>query len=139
MFQLYSRGCEYTLQALIVMGADSDRAYTAREICQAAGIPESYTRKTFQALVRGGFLNSLKGPGGGYRLVNRPEEISVLSVIEAVEGKENFAGCVMGLGSCNNINPCPLHFTWIEVKEKLLLTLEGKSLSDLIETRGSKK
>lgn len=139
MFQLYSKGCEYTIRALIHIGADRAKAFTAKEVCRKARIPESYTRKTFQALVRGGFLKSVTGPKGGYRLTLEPEEITVLSIIQAVEGEETFSQCVMGLARCNDRKPCPLHFVWTESKEKMVGELQSKTLKDLIAASASRR
>lgn len=139
MFKLYSTGCKYTLKALIFMGQERGRPLSAKEICRKAHISEAYTRKTFQALVRGGFLKSGTGPGGGYTLAGDPEKISVLSIIEAVDGKERRNECVMGLPRCNEKNPCPLHFTWVDSKEKLYKDLQKKTLKDLIAASRKKK
>lgn len=124
---------------MVSLGLGEGRAYSARELCRKARIPESYSRKTFQALVREGFLKSGTGPGGGYTLIGAPEDISVLSIIEAVEGKDSFDQCVMGMARCNDKKPCPLHFTWTASKIKLVADLKEKTLRDLIDSTEKEK
>ena len=135
MFRLYSKGCEYTIRALAHMAPTEDGTrYQVKEICKKAEIPESFTRKVFQDLVGAGFLDAVPGPGGGYIIVKKPEDISLLEVIETVDGKETFAECILGLDQCDGKNPCPLHNTWADEKERLLRQLDSKTLQDVIDT-----
>ena len=140
MFRLYSKGCEYAIRALTLIPPSTDnQRFQTKEICERAGIPESFARKIFQSLVQGGFLEAFRGPGGGYALKEDPSEISLLRIIKAVDGEDTFAGCVMGLPRCDSLKPCPLHFTWATAKARLLATLEAKTLQDLINTVRSRE
>lgn len=132
MFKLYSKGCQYTLRALTfaVAGADNTR-FQARDICEQAEIPESFTRKVFQSLVQGGFLQAHRGPGGGYTLTRDPKEISLLEVIQAVEGEDTFDHCILGFRECGGVNPCPLHHLWVDAKKSLLENLAATTLDQL--------
>jgi Rrf2 family protein len=140
MFRLYSKGCEYAIRALTLLPSpDEGVRFQTKEICERAGIPESFTRKVFQALVQAGFLEASRGPGGGYALCQPPSEISLLSIIKVVDGEDTFAGCVMGLPKCDSLKPCPLHATWALAKGRLLAQLEAKTLQDLINTVRSRQ
>lgn len=139
MFRLYSKGCEYAIRALTHIGpANSDDKFQAKSICEKAGIPESFTRKIFQALVQAGFLKASRGPGGGYALAKEPDTVSLLEVIKAVDGAETFSGCIMGLDECSGENPCPLHSVWSVAKEDMLDQLESRTVLDLLNTLGSR-
>lgn len=134
MFRLYSKGCEYALRALMCVAGDHHKLrFQARDICERVGIPEPYTRKVFQALTQGGFLRAVRGPGGGYELTQRPEQISLLEVILAVDGEDTFDSCIMGMPHCGGENPCPLHPIWAEAKEQMLEQLSSRTLQDLVE------
>lgn len=136
MFRLYSKGCEYALRALLEAASEGGIGrFQAGEVCQRAGIPEPFTRKVFQALVQAGFLKAARGPGGGYELSASPDEISLLEIIQAVDGNGTFDQCIMGLPQCGCENPCPLHHVWAQVKERLLIDLGSKKLRDLLEIR----
>lgn len=132
MFCLYSKGCEYAIRALseIAHGKIGDK-FLARDICLKVGIPEAYARKTFQALVQNGFLKAVTGPGGGYSLTRDPIKTSVLDVIEAVEGKEHFSKCILGLPACNNQSPCALHAIWMEMKAGMITALGERKIIEL--------
>lgn len=140
MFKLYSKGCQYALRALAyaVLETDNNR-FQAKEVCEQAGIPESFTRKVFQALVQGGFLRAHRGPGGGYSLVRPPEEITILDVIHAVEGEDTFDRCIMGFPECINTNPCPLHHLWLDTKANLTDHLANTTLRDVAKVTASRK
>ncbi len=138
VFQLYSKGCEYAIKALVQM-RDPIQNYSAREICKRAHIPESFSRKVFQSLVRGNFLEAITGPGGGYRLCTHPEKISILDIVRAVDGQRAFDHCVMGLSKCGEKSPCLLHYSWLKAKASLISQLESKKLQDLIDEQKRKK
>ncbi|GMV91703.1 MAG: hypothetical protein AMXMBFR82_14810 [Candidatus Hydrogenedentota bacterium] len=139
MFTLYSKGCEYTFRALVhAATGDGNGRFQAKDVCQKAGIPEPYTRKVFQALVQGGLLKAVRGPGGGYVLAEDPSEISLLRVIRAVDGEDTFDACVMGLPQCDGKHPCPLHEVWSGAKERLLERLEKNTLQDLLDAATAK-
>lgn len=132
MLKLYSKGCQYTLRALTFVVADKKKErFLAKDICELADIPEPYTRKVLQALVQGGFLEAHRGPGGGYSLTRDPSEISILEVIQAVEGEDTFDHCILGFDECGGKNPCPLHELWLDSKRNLLDNLSGTTLDQL--------
>lgn len=132
MFCLYSKGCEYAIRALAEISIEKAKGrFLARDICRKAGIPESYARKTFQALVQNGFLKAVSGPGGGYSLVRDPGEMTVLDIVEAVEGKKGFSKCILGLSSCGDRNPCGLHFVWVKLKARIMAELASCTLYQL--------
>lgn len=140
MFHLYSKGCEYALRAMThLTAAQPDTLFTARAICRRAGIPEPFTRKVFQALVRGGFLAAVPGRRGGYRLVQAPARITVRRFIEAVDGDQTFNGCMMGLAKCTDHQSCPLHATWRSAQQHLMAVLETVTLQDLMDLAAARR
>lgn len=134
MFRLYSKGCEYALRALLQFApAKGNERFQAEAICREAGIPESFARKVFQSLAHGGFLKAFRGPGGGYALTEHPSRITLLRVIEAVDGANTFDSCVMGLPQCGREKACPLHNVWFGAKQPLIAQLSKTTLQDLLD------
>ena len=85
----FSAKTEYGLVALIELAASygsSDLLQTA-EICRRHGIPERYLEQMLTALRKGGFLSSIRGPRGGFRLARDPASISVADVELCLEGE----------------------------------------------------
>ncbi len=133
MFKIYSKGCEYAICALTQVSLKEPlETFQAAEICRKARIPEHSTRKALQLLVGSGLLQSVPGPGGGYKLSKDPRSITLLEIIKSVDGGNVFDHCVMGLPKCGSENPCPVHNTWTKVKGKMLSEMKHKSLYELM-------
>ena len=75
-------------------------------------IPGQYLTQILGALVRAGLLQATAGRSGGYRLARPPGEITLLDVVEAVEGDVTLARCVLRGGPCDWETVCPLHDEW---------------------------
>jgi Rrf2 family protein len=101
------------------------------EISARARIPQHFTRKMFQVLARKGILAAVPGPRGGYRLARRPDQVSLLDIIEIIDGGDPLDACVLGLPVCDNRSPCALHDAWSKAKKSLLPDFRNTSISDL--------
>lgn len=133
MFKLYSKSCQYALRALVYAAApETGGRVQAKDICEQAGVPESFTRKTLQSLVQTGFLAAQRGPGGGYTLSRPPQAISLMEVIKAIDGEDTFDYCVLGMAECSGEHPCPLHALWLKSKQPLMKNLCQTTLHDLM-------
>jgi Rrf2 family protein len=82
-----TRASSYALHAVAYMAIQkSDKPVASHHIAQARGIPERFLLKVLKPLVSARVLLSIKGPNGGYRLARTPQEISMLEILEAVDG-----------------------------------------------------
>jgi len=82
-----SRSAEYALIAAgYIAGNHKDSAILTTKISNEYGVPVGYLLKILQQLVRVGVLRSKRGPGGGFSLARPPEHITLLQLIEAVDG-----------------------------------------------------
>lgn len=82
-------------------------------------------------LVRQGWVDSAPGPTGGYRLTVDPADVSVLDVIEAVEGPTDSGRCVVAGGPCGPDRYCALHEAWTRARTLLADRLAGSSVADV--------
>ncbi len=134
-----TRETEYALRGLAALTRRSDPApVPLAELAEAEGLPPSFLAKIFQKLSRHGILQSVRGAGNGYSLATAPESLSVLRVIEAVEGSDYMDRCMFWGGRCGSENPCVLHERWAEVKPGLRAMLETTTLADLAGTAESR-
>lgn len=139
MFSLYSKGCEYTLRALVSgVRRGKGAGFRVEDACRDAGVPESFTRKGFQRLVHSEVLRTVRGPGGGYHLNVDSKGISVLQMVKILDGKDTFDHCVMGLSHCADQAPCPIHPVWKRMKQKLIAELGKTSLQQLVKSSQKK-
>jgi Rrf2 family protein len=93
----------YALRVLVDLAEqDGDRYITLREIAERQEISEKYLESIVKELVKAGYLDGLRGKGGGYRLVQSAETISVLDVLRATEGSLAPVACLE-----KNAKACP--------------------------------
>src|SRR6516165_9892587 len=82
-----TRASSYALHAVVFMAAQKQNKPVASHlVAQARGIPERFLLKVLKPLVSARVLQSIKGPNGGYRLARGPHDITLLEVLEAVDG-----------------------------------------------------
>lgn len=125
---MFNKETEYALRSLVYIQAQNlkGRKPGVEEIARSTGAPRQYMAKILHRFVRGGFLISLKGKGGGFFIDSEKPSTSLLEVVNTTEGPKIFSGCVFGLSQCNNDNPCPLHEKYKIIRDSIgeLLTTE---------------
>jgi Rrf2 family protein len=140
MIQLYSKGCEYAIRVLTHMNqTDCERGFSVQSVCKKARTPESFTRKIFQTLVKHRLLHVKRGPGGGYYFPSPIHQISVLQLVQAIDGKDTFKKCALGRPQCSGRNACAIHPIWEKTREKLIAELGSTTVNQLIDKKREKK
>lgn len=133
--KLTTRG-RYAVTAILDLALhERDGPVTLGEISQRQQISQSYLEQLFSRLRRGGLVNSMRGPGGGYRLEGAPAAIRVADVIDAVDECVEYTLCG-GRRDCLNNEPCLTHDLWAGLSAHVRTYLEGITLADLMEQRG---
>lgn len=128
---LYSKTCEHAIRALSYLTARQPEGgfCLVDEIAKAEGMPRSFTSKILGDLVRAGILNSTRGPGGGYALARDPDAVSLLEIMETIDGPRQVDRCAVGLDLCNESAPCPLHDTFAPLRHSIRAYLESTTLA----------
>lgn len=131
---ILSKACEYAIRVVLHLAAEPREGFVpVRELAGKCSIPYHFLSKICGALTQHGVLVSHKGPHGGVMLALPPEEIRLVTVVEAIDGWRDFQRCVLGLEPCGPESPCPLHFEWADIKEAFRRMLSEKTLRDLAE------
>jgi Rrf2 family protein len=118
---LISRACGYAIQALVYLAKQPEGQLTPnRKISEELGIPHHFLGKIVQNLVKAGILKSRRGPKGGLTLARKPGDITLMDIAGAVDGRDFTTMCIIGLPSCDDETPCPLHIRWNKVRKELL-------------------
>ena len=102
------------------------------DICAARDLPREYLAKIFGALARAELITPTRGKRGGYRLGRDPSQITVLDVIEAVEGPLAVNFCQHTPPQCNLVE-CPLRNVWGEIQQFMREKLSGVTFADYVE------
>ncbi|NQT63338.1 MAG: Rrf2 family transcriptional regulator [Candidatus Marinimicrobia bacterium] len=131
MIRLTKAG-EYGLRAVryLVENGDESRI-SIGDISENKKIPEPFLRKLFKPLVQQGIINSTRGVSGGVRLARDPKEITVLEVVEALEGPLALNECLLDDATCEFMNECGMHDVWEEAQAAMAKVLRSKNLTDL--------
>ena len=94
-----------------------------RELAPELGTTTQYLPQVLRPLVQASWVDSEPGPTGGYRLVVDPAEVSLLALVELMEGPTSPAPCVLRGGPCGPDDHCALHTSWQGAREALLTSL----------------
>ena len=126
---IHRRSAQLALQASLLLALEPEGApRRVSEIADELGVPRTYLAKVLQGLTRVGLLHAVRGPGGGVCLARPPREIHLWDVLSALEPAREFEDCFLGLGQCNDLQPCPLHDAWGPIRADILAMLQTKSL-----------
>ncbi|MBI4535624.1 MAG: Rrf2 family transcriptional regulator [Ignavibacteriae bacterium] len=132
MSLVFSRQCEYALQAVLYLALKSPGEMTSmKEMAEKLDIPYHFVSKILQNLTRKGLLSSLKGPSGGFTLSMPSRDITLFHIVEAIDGVEFTKNCVLGFPECSGKNPCAVHDTWATLREGLYNMLVSKNVAEM--------
>lgn len=132
---MFNKETEYALRGLVYIKSRNllNRRPGIEEIAKEIDAPRFYIAKILQRLVREGFLESLKGKGGGFFFNPDKPELKLEDLIKATEGDRLFSGCGFGLKECSDENPCPLHEKYAPIRESILKLVSNDSVQSLAE------
>ena len=101
------------------------------EIASSVDVSPALLAKIFQQFNKHGLVKSYRGTGGGFILGRPPEKITLLEIVEAVEGPIILNRCLIDDGACDRDAFCTVHPVWREVQEKMKAVLCNVTLKDL--------
>ncbi len=134
MSVIFSKKCEYGLQAILYLASRNDKKYfSAREIAKDLKIPKEFISKILQSLVNFGIVGSQKGKNGGFYLAKNPTKIKLIDIVEAIDGLEIFTTCVLGFPDCSSDIPCPVHNQWGKLRSMAYDTLSSETIDKFTE------
>jgi Rrf2 family protein len=127
-----TRKSDYAIRGIVYLaGKPIDNVYLLSDIAAAVDVPATFLAKIFQQFSKMGLVKSFRGTGGGFMLGRPPENITLLEVVEAVEGPIIPNRCVVTPSDCDRSGFCTVHPVWIRVQEEVHLLLKGITLKDL--------
>lgn len=129
----FNKTTEYALRILGLMSMDENKLYTANEVFEKTGIPFRYLRKQLNELVVEGFLKSIQGKMGGYKISKPLNEINLFEVVKHSENFNMDNQCFFGFNSCPKEERCVMHDKWGQIRDLTLEMLRMTTLQDLKE------
>ncbi len=137
---IYSKPCMHGLRAVLYIASRNvESPVRGEDIAREEDLPQPFLSKILKILSSRNILNSVRGPGGGFRLARASNEISLLDIVEAIDGLSQFDECALGWKTCQDDNPCPLHNSWKDMRRGLREYLAKSSVADLVLHEKSRK
>ncbi len=137
---IFSSSSEYAIRGLSELAVrNASGSIMLDQLVAGTDLPRDFLAKIFQKLVRAQILRSAKGRGGGFALNRPPHEVTLMQIVDAVDGAQSFDGCVVGLGQCDDATPCPQHDLYKPIRQRLKDYLNTTTLADLASSLRAKQ
>lgn len=116
----------------LALQADGQRVI-ARDLAQRANVPKAFLHKIVADLARAGLVRAYQGPTGGLILGQEPTSISMLDILEAIDGPVCMNICLLRPHECPRDRTCPAHTFWGRVQAMVLREMQTATLDQLVE------
>ncbi|MCC7332471.1 MAG: Rrf2 family transcriptional regulator [Flavobacteriales bacterium] len=132
---MLSKSSIYAIRSVIYIGHNSfnDKKITGiKEIASELELPSFYLSKLLQTLSKRKLIGSIKGPNGGFYFNENSNELTILQIIDAIDGISAFIDCGLGLKECSEKHPCPIHDDFKVYRDGLFRLFRDKKIVDLV-------
>jgi Rrf2 family protein len=130
---MLSNTCKTAVKAVIYLASkfESDEKLGIKEIAEYINASEHTVGKLLQTLVKQNVIKSLKGPAGGFYISKEQRKQPLMNVVEAIDGKQLFKECGLGLSKCSSTHPCPIHNQYKEIRDLIEKMFKNNRVVDL--------
>ncbi len=134
--KLSTRG-KYGLYAMVYLAEHQAEGPKSLKEIASLGMPENYLEQLLGALRRNDLVCSIRGAQGGYMLKKSPDEITVLDIIDAMEGPVSFSDCLDNkhVQECPRCNGCKTRHVWEHLTNEINSLLSGITLSTMLNAK----
>lgn len=126
-----TRLTDYATVVLTVLASEPDRVWSAAELAERARLELPTVAKLLKPLAHGGLVASFRGANGGYRLARPATAISLIAIVEAMEGKLGMTECTGEHSTCEHEKHCGLPTHWRRINDVIADALGAVTLADL--------
>lgn len=131
---MFSQTIEYAFRAMMHLASRGATPQTSDRIAASVRVPPGYLCKVLRDLVRAGLVESFRGPGGGFVLAARAEQITLYDVIAAVDPIKRIRVCPMG--NPEHANLCPLHRRLDDALADIESSFRRTTLAEMLASGG---
>jgi Rrf2 family protein len=125
-----TKRADYAIRAVLALSRAPDgERLSARRIAADQRVPERFLPQVMRDLVRAGLVDGTVGRNGGYRLAKPSSEISLLDVVEAVEGDSRRRVCILRGGPCAIATVCDVHAVFAAAQDDVLGRLHTTTIA----------
>jgi Rrf2 family protein len=128
-----TRQADYAVRAVLHLArvGNAERSATSM-VAKEQNIPPSFLAKIISQLSIAGLLHTSRGARGGVTLARNPQDITLLEVVEAIDGPIRLNECVGENGACTFDDDCPIKPVWCEAQEELVTRLRNTNFAQMI-------
>ena len=127
-----TRQADYAVRAVLHLANTGDQRTATSMIAEAQHIPPSFLAKIISQLSIAGLLHTSRGARGGVTLAREAKDITLLEVVEAIDGPIQLNECVANNGACTFEDDCPLRPVWCDAQEELVGRLKSTNFADMM-------
>lgn len=127
-----TRQADYAVRAVLYLAKNGEQRSATSQVAQEQRIPPSFLAKIISQLSIAGLLHTSRGARGGVTLAREPQEITLLEVIEAIDGPIQLNECVGENSTCTFDNDCPLKPVWCDAQDELVKKLKNTNFAQLM-------
>lgn len=133
--------CDYALKVILYMSENRKEYVHLEEVAKSQDIPRKFLELIFLELKKGGFVDSKKGPNGGYFLIKEPKDILLGDIVKFIEGSVYPISCVDPAlpQSCLEIKKCVFAPVWKKVGDCISSIIDGVNFKDLAVEASAKR
>lgn len=138
---MLSNTSKYAIRAVIYLAVHSEqnKKIGIKQISRELGIPTPFLGKILQTLAKHKILSSTKGPHGGFGMGKKASDISLIEIVDIIDGRDLFNKCLIRLDDCSMDEPCSMHSKYAEIRKNLLSMFERQKISELVNEIKEKK
>ena len=131
-----TRQADYAVRAIYYLSnLGSDKPASTSQIAKEQNIPPSFLAKIISQLSVAGLLHTSRGARGGVMLARNPQEITMLDVVEAIDGPILLNECVEDAHGCKFDKDCPMRSMWCEIQDDLVARLGGTNFAEFVDKK----
>jgi Rrf2 family transcriptional regulator, iron-sulfur cluster assembly transcription factor len=133
---MLSNTCKYAIRAVLylALNADGNKKIGIKKISKELNLPTPFLGKILQVLAKSKILLSTKGPNGGFGLGKPSKDISLMKIVDIIDGEDNFNTCLISLHSCSTEEKnCPIHDKYAPIREQVKQLFTYENIAELVE------
>lgn len=123
---------DYATVVLTVLASDPDAVASAAGLAERAGLEAPTVAKVLKPLAQAGLVEAFRGVNGGYRLARAADDISLIEVVEAMEGPLGMTECSVHAGACGIERSCNVRANWRRINDVVIDALRGVTLAQML-------
>ena len=123
-----------TFLAYLALYGDEEKPISLSAICKAVGYSTAYIGRLLTPLREAGYIAPVNGVNGGYILKARPEDITLLDVVDTVEGSANLCACLVDPDFCEKRGDCARWEIWDRINNQVRAAFRSVTLAELTAT-----